>query len=198
MAHFLTQAPPNHPPSTPAVFALLLHHHRHHCRHRHRHHHLKLALGQVCKHLPTRDEGGAPQGREVEGGAEAVGEAEEEHGGDPAAGVLEGEAALGHLVLLGGAAYEVVDAALGVDLGFVLAGDVGELGAREDVEVVVGGMASRVALGADGGTEDDEVLGDTYRYEKIPPSRLAKRTPSCPPKRERKKKKEKKNTYSRG
>lgn len=56
----------------------------------------------------------------------------------------------------------MVDAALGVDLGLVLAGDVGELGADEDVEVVVGRMAARVALGADGGAEDDEILGDAF------------------------------------
>jgi hypothetical protein len=56
----------------------------------------------------------------------------------------------------------VVDAALGVDLGLVLAGRVGELGAREDVEVVVGRVAARVALGADGGAEDDQVLGDAW------------------------------------
>lgn len=54
----------------------------------------------------------------------------------------------------------MVHAALGVDLGLVLAGDVGQLHAREDVEVVVGGVAARVALGADRGAKDDEVLGD--------------------------------------
>jgi hypothetical protein len=54
----------------------------------------------------------------------------------------------------------VVHAALRVDLGLVLAGHVGQLHAREDVEVVVGGVAARVALGADRGAKDDEVLGD--------------------------------------
>lgn len=116
---------------------------------------LELAQGQVAQHLAGGDEGHAPEGGEVEGGGEAVGEAEEEHGGDPAAGVLEGEAALGHLVLLDDAADEVVDGARLVDLGLVGAGGVGELGAREDVEVVVGRVAPRVALGADGGAEDD-------------------------------------------
>lgn len=32
----------------------------------------------------------------------------------------------------------------------------------QDVEVVVGGVAASVALGADSGAEDDEVLGDTW------------------------------------
>ena len=39
-----------------------------------------------------------------------------------------------------------------VDLGLVFAGNVGSLGAGENVEVVVGGVAASVALSADGGT----------------------------------------------
>lgn len=92
-----------------------------------------------------------PQRGEVEGARKAVGEAKEEHGGDPASGVLEREAALGHLVLLHVATAEVVDAAGRIHLGLVRAGDVGQLGAAEDVEVVVGRVAARVALGADRG-----------------------------------------------
>lgn len=88
---------------------------------------LKLALGQVAEHLPARHKGRSPQRREIKRRAQAIGEAKEEHGWDPAAGILEREAALGHLVLLGGAADQVVHAALGVDLGFVLAGDIGQL-----------------------------------------------------------------------
>jgi hypothetical protein len=41
---------------------------------------------------------------------------------------------------------------LGVDFGFVFAGDVGELGALEDVEVVVCGVAAGVSFGADCGS----------------------------------------------
>jgi len=50
--------------------------------------------------------------------------------------------------------------AFGVDLGLQATGQEGGLGALEDVEVVVGGMAAGVALGADGGAEEDEILGD--------------------------------------
>jgi hypothetical protein len=46
----------------------------------------------------------------------------------------------------------VVHATGGVDLGLELAGNVGQLGALEDVEVIVRGVAAGVALGADGGT----------------------------------------------
>lgn len=56
----------------------------------------------------------------------------------------------------------MVHAALRVDLGLVGSGDVGELGALEDVEVVVGGVTAGVAFGADGGAKDDQVFGDTY------------------------------------
>lgn len=58
----------------------------------------------------------------------------------------------------------MVDAALGIDLWLVGPGGVGELGAEEDVEVVVGGVAAGVALGADRGAEDDEVLGDAWVF----------------------------------
>ena len=47
---------------------------------------------------------------------------------------------------------QVVNATLRVDLGLVLAGHVRELGALENVEVVVGGVAASVAFGADGGS----------------------------------------------
>lgn len=49
-----------------------------------------------------------------------------------------------------------------VDLGLVLAGDVGGLSAGEDVEVVVGRVSASVALGSDGGAEDDEVLRNAF------------------------------------
>lgn len=112
----------------------------------------ELALEQVPAHLPTRDPGGPPESGDVEGAGQAVGEAEEEHGRDPAARIFEGEAALGHLVLLDVAAAQVVHAALGIHLGFVFAGGVSELRAGQDVEVVVGGVAAGVAFGADRGS----------------------------------------------
>lgn len=121
---------------------------------------LELAKSQVAQHLLGREPGRLPQGRHVQRARQAVGEAEEEHGRDPAARVLEREAALGHLVLLDVAAAEVVDGARGVHLRLVLAGNVGLLDAGQDVEVVIGSVAPSVALGADGGAEDDEVLGD--------------------------------------
>lgn len=111
---------------------------------------LELALKQVADHLAAGNDGGAPEGREIERAAEGIGIAEEQHGRDPAARILEREAALGHLVLFDGAADEVVDGTGRVDLGLVLAGDVGSLSAGEDVEVVVGGVAAGVTLSADG------------------------------------------------
>jgi hypothetical protein len=46
----------------------------------------------------------------------------------------------------------VVHATGRVDFRLELAGNVGQLGTLEDVEVVVGGMAAGVALGTDGGS----------------------------------------------
>ena len=123
---------------------------------------LELALQQIRDHLPARHNSSAIERREIKRAGETVGEAKEQHGRDPATGVLEREAALGHFVLLGGAALQVVHAALRVDLGLVLARSVGPLLAGEDVEVVVGGVASRVALGANSCSEDDQVFRDTY------------------------------------
>ena len=54
----------------------------------------------------------------------------------------------------------MVDGAGRIDLRVVLAGGVGPLLACQDMEVVIGSVAASVALGANGGTEDDEVLGD--------------------------------------
>lgn len=113
---------------------------------------LQLELQQVADHLDSTDAAGGPQSREVEGAGEGIGVAEEQHGRDPATSVLQREARLIHLVLLDLAADKVVHATGGVDLGLELAGDVGQLGTLQDVEVVVGGVATGVALGADGGT----------------------------------------------
>jgi len=123
---------------------------------------LELALEQVGDHLPAGDDNGAPESGEVEGAAKSVGKAEEEHGRDPAASVLEGKAALRHLVLLDLTPREPVHAARRVDLSLVLARSVDDLGARQDVEVVIGCVATSVALGADRSAEDDEVLGDAW------------------------------------
>jgi hypothetical protein len=118
----------------------------------------ELALEQIANHLPARNVRRLPQRREVKRAGQAVGEAKEEHGRDPAARVLEREAGLGHLVLLDVAAAQVVDAAGRVDLGLVLAGHVGQLSAREDVEVVVGGVAAAVTFCPDGGACGDLLL----------------------------------------
>lgn len=53
-----------------------------------------------------------------------------------------------------------MDAARGEDLGLVVARRVGPLLPRQDVEVVVRGVAARVALGADRRPENDQVLRD--------------------------------------
>lgn len=56
----------------------------------------------------------------------------------------------------------MVDGTRRVDLRRVLAGDVGGLRARQDVEVVIGRVPARVAFGADGRAEDDEVFGNAW------------------------------------
>ena len=123
---------------------------------------LQLELEQVANHLAARHPRRRPQSREVQRRRESIGVSEEKHGRDPAARVLEREAGRLHLVLLDFAAAQVVHGAGRVDLGLELAGHVGQLGAGQDVEVVVGGVAAGVAFGADGSAEDDEVFGDAW------------------------------------
>lgn len=113
--------------------------------------HLQFQLQQIANHLAGGNPRGRPQGREVQRAGEGIGIAEEQHGRDPAARILQRKARRLHLVLLDLAATEVVHAAGGVDLGLELAGHVRQLRAVQDVEVVVCGMAAGVALGADGG-----------------------------------------------
>ena len=112
---------------------------------------LKLTHQQITDHLATRDVGGAPESVEVEGAGERVGIAEEEHGWNPAARILHGEAVLGDAILLDLAAPHPVHTARRVHFTLVLAGHVRPLLARQDVEVVVGRVPTRVALGADSG-----------------------------------------------
>lgn len=114
--------------------------------------HLQLVLQQVADHLTGSDARGSPQGREVQGAREGIGVTEEEHGRDPATSVLQREARLIHLVLLDLATDQVVHATGRVDLGLELAGDVGKLGTLEDVEVIVGGVATSVTFSSDSGT----------------------------------------------
>ena len=74
--------------------------------------------------------------------------------------VLEREAALVHLVLLDVPTGKMVHVTRAVDLHLELGRVEGPLLTDEDVEVVIGGVHACVALGADGGAEDDEVLGN--------------------------------------
>lgn len=122
---------------------------------------LKLHLQQIADHFTRRNAGGSPQSWEIQGAGEGIRVAEEKHRGDPATSVLKGKAGRFHLVLLNLTTTQVVDGASRVDLGLVLAGDVGQLSASEDVEVIISGVTAGVALGSDGSAEDDQVFGDT-------------------------------------
>jgi hypothetical protein len=123
---------------------------------------LQLELEQVANHLAARHPRRRPQSREIQCRRECVGVSEEKHGRDPAARVLEREAALGHLVLLDGAADEVVHRPGRVDLGVVLAGRVGPLLTRQDVEVVISRVAASVSLGSNGSAKDDQIFSNAY------------------------------------
>jgi hypothetical protein len=122
-------------------------------------HSLQLKPQQIPNHLPARNPRRRPQRREIQRRRERIRIPKEQHRRDPAARVLERKARRFHLVLLDLAAAQMVHRAGGVDFGLEVAGGVGELGPRQDVEVVVGRVAAGVAFGSDGGAEDDEVFG---------------------------------------
>ncbi len=113
--------------------------------------HSQLEPQQIRNHLPTRDPRSSPQRREIQRAAKPICKPKEQHRRDPSSSILHRETSLVHLILLDGAALEMVNTALGVDFWLVGAGSVGELGADEDVEVVVGGVAACVAFCANGG-----------------------------------------------
>lgn len=123
---------------------------------------LHLPPEQVRNHLTAGNPRRSPQSREIQGTRESIGITEEQHRRDPATRVLERKARRIHLVLLDLAAGQVVHGTCRVGLGLVGTGHIGELRAVQDVEVVVRGVAAGVALSADGGTEDDEILSDTW------------------------------------
>lgn len=52
-------------------------------------------------------------------------------------------------------------------LGLEGSGDVGKLLAVQDVELVICGVTAGVALGADSGIEDDQVLSDTLKKDSL-------------------------------
>jgi len=112
--------------------------------------HLQLSSSHIRHHLSPRHPRHPPQRGEVQGAGQAIGKAETKHWGDPAPGIFKRKAGRIHLVLLNSSPVEVVHAALGVHLRLVGAGGVGQLGASQDVEVVVSRVPAGVALGTNG------------------------------------------------
>jgi hypothetical protein len=126
------------------------------------HYPLQLPLQQITNHLATSDPCRRPQRREVQSRRESVGVSEEKHRRNPAARVLESEAGRIHLVLLNIATAKVMHRSCRVDLRLKCAGDIGQLRAGQNVEVIVGGVAAGVAFGADGSAKDDQVFSDAW------------------------------------
>lgn len=99
---------------------------------------------------------------DIEGTSNGITKAEEHHGRNPTARILQRKAVFGELVPLCSTPDKMVYGARRVDFGCILAGFVCPLFARQDMEVIVCCVSSRVALGADGRAEDDQVF--VYAY----------------------------------
>lgn len=115
----------------------------------------KLTHQQIPQHLASSDNRRNPHSRKVERARKCIAKAKKHHGRDPAARILEGKAVLRDLVTLDLAALEVMHAARRVDLGCEFARLVRPFLPSQDVEVIVGRVSSRVALGSDGGAVYD-------------------------------------------
>ena len=110
-----------------------------------------LETQQIQDHLPTSHPARIPQRRQVERAGEAISQTKRNHGRNPATRIFQRKAGRIHLVLLDGAAAEMMDGARRVDLRLERARRVGRLCALDDVEVVVSSMTASVTFGADGG-----------------------------------------------
>jgi hypothetical protein len=111
---------------------------------------LELPFEGIGDHLATSDARGSPKGREVQGARKGIGVSKKQHRRDPATGIFQGEARLGHLVLLDLAAAKMVNGSSRVDLGLEFSRNVSDLSAGEDVEVVICGVATGVPFSSDG------------------------------------------------
>lgn len=78
----------------------------------------------------------------------------------PTSGILESETALVHLVLLRNAPWEEMDVTSLISLHLQCAGFKGPLFTDQDVEIIVCGVQSGVALRAKGGAKNNEVFRD--------------------------------------
>lgn len=108
----------------------------------------ELRSQQILNHFPPGNPCRRPQSSPIQRTTKRVRIPKPQHGWDPSTCILERKTRRFHLVLFDFAAFQVVDGAGGVNLWCERggAGRVGELGAVENVEVVVGGVASCVAF----------------------------------------------------
>lgn len=117
-----------------------------------------LPLHQIPNHLPPRNPRRSPQRRKIKRTAKSIRIPKRHHRRDPAPRILERKTRALHLILLDISAAQVVHGTDRVDFRLELAGHEGEFRAFEDVEVVVGGVATGVAFGSEGCAEDYEVF----------------------------------------
>ena len=105
---------------------------------------LHLPPRQILQHLPPRDHRCPPQSEEIQRTTKRIRISKPKHRRDPAPSILEGETRFVHLVLLHCTPFKMMHRALRVDFGFILSRHVSELGAADDVEIVVSGVTAGV------------------------------------------------------
>lgn len=112
---------------------------------------LQFPFCEIQQHLPASHYDCPPERREIKRACQSICEAKPKHRRDPTSGVFKSEARFVHLVLLDFPTAKVVDAALRIDFRHIRSrsGGVSQLGAFQDVEVVICSVSARMPLGSD-------------------------------------------------
>lgn len=109
---------------------------------------LELEAHQIQHHFTPRNPRCPPQRPKVKRARKGICIAKSHHGRNPAASVLERKTGAVHLVLLDGAAHEVMHATLPVSLWLVGSRRICQLFTAQDVKVVVGRVSTSVSFSA--------------------------------------------------
>jgi len=115
-------------------------------------------MPQIPQSFSTINSNGMPQRLPIECTSERIGKAKRQHKRNPTLRELKRPTTLVHLVLLNVSTAKMVHGAFGIALLDERVGRVGPLLAFEDVEVVVGGVAARVALRTQRRAKHNQIL----------------------------------------
>lgn len=116
--------------------------------------HSKLEPSQILHNLSSSNIRSSPESWQVQGAAQAVCKSKEQHRWNPSSCVLQSEALVIHLILLDCSTVKVVNATLRINFWLKASRSVSQLGSNENMEVIIGCVATGMAFGSNSGTCD--------------------------------------------